>query len=344
VKPILLTGTSVTGVTDDPLQPSTAVLIGRALRSRGLTVDHRAVTPGEDLTGYAGAIVTMTSLVSLASFTRRYGGLWALASGLPVLVVPDDWQLNELFNSFKPRYPFEYPTEKMRSGSVQAAMTVGVAMRPQLEPVVEKLRDGEFPRLFNLYAWGNHQLATRLVPAKQVHVIDLSGWTAPTGPRVAPPEQRTRAWVLAALMDPRAGNARQRAWYQSLTTGPWPIVGQHREKGSRLQRISEAEVTDLYRQNRGVLSHPYKHAGSGWWRRRFHQAIEARAILAAHRDEVAPLGTPYLLTPGEIAGASDERLDQIADWQADTLAGASTPAVASADRLVDLLRDLNFSV
>jgi hypothetical protein len=93
-------------------------------------------------------------------------------------------------------------------------------------------------------------------------------------------------------------------------TWPVEIVGSRkliRKLGG--QRFdTEQDVLEFYNQHWGILSPPYPHAGSGWWRSRFLYAAHVGSILVTDKGEGDPLGDAYKLKIADVEKMSDADL------------------------------------
>jgi hypothetical protein len=360
-----------TGCTSIQISPNNRVGISKidvpgaivdALQSRGHEVDWRKVNPGEDLSGYDVAWVSLAPINSLNGRSGAMGTLWVLGSELPCVAFADDWQINAVFNGMralarKPevltKYMFvgsadrgeEIATHWNRA-SAEAAMARVLERNPSARVNIERyyMRDTDEAILphadrlvaaaqdFNedrwgrgmvlvcpMYAWGNHGLIRKRLPPTvgPVEALDPSStiydMLAEHEP-LAPPDKR-REWVLGALM-PHDAWIDRRDWTWPMThLGSKTMI--KRYGGQRLQ--TEADVIDYYNHFWGILSPPYPHAGSGWWRSRFMYAARVRSVLCCDRGEGDPLGAPYQVKHTVIEKMSDEELQQLAEAQAQAL-------------------------
>ncbi len=127
-----------------------------------------------------------------------------------------------------------------------------------------------------------------------------------------PPEEKKREWVLGALMP-------HDTWVEK-TRFTWPLsyVGSRKMirtyGGQRFK--TESDVIDHYNQHWGILSPPYPHAGSGWWRSRFIYSARVRSVLVADKGEGDPIGSAYKVRIADVERMSTDELAALAEEQA----------------------------
>lgn len=170
-----------------------------------------------------------------------------------------------------------------------------------------------------MYAFGDRTSVRKRMPKDvgPIEALDPSSVTFETLAAVNPmaPEEKERAWVLGALMP-------HDTWLEKKNP-EWPveIVGSRkliRKMGG--QRFgTEQEVLEFYNKHWGILSPPYMHAGSGWWRSRFMYAARVGSVLVTDKGEGDPLGDPYKLTISDVEKMNTEELAAAAKAQADAL-------------------------
>lgn len=167
-----------------------------------------------------------------------------------------------------------------------------------------------------MYAFGDRSLVRKRMPV-EMHGIEALDPSATifnilntSSPK--PPSEKKKAWVLGALMP-------HDAWLEKKSI-EWPveIVGSRKlvRKYGGQRFDTEADVLAFYNEHWGILSPPYPHAGSGWWRSRFMYAARVKSILVTDKGEGKPLGTPYSLTIKQVESMSDAELAGAAEAQA----------------------------
>lgn len=170
-----------------------------------------------------------------------------------------------------------------------------------------------------MYAWGDRTGVRKRMPKEvgPIEALDPSVVVNDTLAAVTPKQQseKQRAWVLGALMPHDEWLAKKNP------TWPVEIVGSRKliKKlgGQRLD--TEQDVLEFYNERWGILSPPYPHAGSGWWRSRFLYAAHIGSILVTDKGEGDPLGNAYKLTISDVEKMSDDELAAAAKAQADAL-------------------------
>jgi hypothetical protein len=182
-----------------------------------------------------------------------------------------------------------------------------------------------------MYSFGDRSSVRKRMPKEvgPIEALDPSCVVNDTLAAVIPskPEKKKRAWVLGALMP-------HDIWLEKKNPS-WPveIVGSRkliRKMGG--QRFgTEQEVLEFYNEHWGILSPPYPHAGSGWWRSRFLYAAHIGSILVADKGEGDPLGDAYKLTISDVEKMSDAELAAAANAQAEAL----RPHIGTYDQFKD---------
>lgn len=170
-----------------------------------------------------------------------------------------------------------------------------------------------------MYGWGNRSLIQKRLPSVTgaLEPLDPSSTIYPLlyDHTPCPPEEKERGWILGALM-PHDVWVNRRTW-------TWPIIylgSKHVIRAHGGYRLhSESDVIAFYNRYWGVLSPPYPHAGSGWWRSRFIYAARVRSVLCCDRGEGEPLGKAYGWKHTEIEKMTTEDLTQLAADQAAAL-------------------------
>lgn len=170
-----------------------------------------------------------------------------------------------------------------------------------------------------MYGFGDRSLVRKRMPKEvgAIEALDPSPTIYDSLSAVTPadPSTKKRAWVLGALMP-------HDTWLDKKSlTWPVEIVGSRkmvRERGG--QRFgTEQEVLEFYNQHWGIMSPPYMHAGSGWWRSRFLYAARVGSILITDKGEGDPLGDAYKVTISQVEAMNDAELTAAAKAQADAL-------------------------
>jgi hypothetical protein len=303
-----------------------ADLFAEALRDAGCTVEHRPVEPDESLKDYDCLIVGQAPLHALGS-NYAYPALHAIArarsEGCGLMFYLDDWQIPNLMSGVRtvckePKRlvkgirkekgnddPSTFVYKRHRDWAVQHLDTLMLT--------VNAMKDRPWPATFvPKFAWGDPTSLVKPLNSKEFVYVDVSPYTAVYDTVIPPDNERYGQWVLGILSD-------QREWTNSLGL-KWPIqyIGSKKSKAP-VEPMKEWDLVQLYANNWGVLSPPYSHAGSGWWRNRFVYAARTRSILLGSPAEVSCIGDAYTIPVDQIEGSGIPRLREIADGQRDQL-------------------------
>jgi hypothetical protein len=242
----------------------------KALCDMGLQVEHREVTPKEDISKYDRIFVGLVPPSSIAA--AHYFNVLALigrANWDRLIFYVDDWKFDGLIKPLREGIPLDWWLERpFITKSREWASTKG---RSQLGNAIAMLKEFKWPRvLIPKYSWGRGW-PQGLFPGQHVQV-DPSGYATMYDYPQMPKEKR---WVLGIISD-------QQKWLSKLGA-KWPVL----HVGSKADTsVKEPELVRLYHQSTGVLSPFYpKLAGTGWWRNRFLYAAHANAYLYCDPQE-----------------------------------------------------------
>jgi len=194
-------------------------------------------------------------------------------------------------------------------------MDTDESIQPYEKQLVEAARDLIAPRweagmvpVCPMYAFGDRSIVRKRMPDElgPIEALDPTSTIVPTLSPVTPlnPALKKRAWVLGALMP-------HDTWLEKKNlTWPVEIVGSRKliKKLGGQRFDTEKDVLEFYNQHWGILSPPYPHAGSGWWRSRFLYAAHVGSILVTDKGEGDPLGDAYKLTIADVEKMSDADL------------------------------------
>ena len=182
-----------------------------------------------------------------------------------------------------------------------------------------------------MYAWGDRTGVRKRMPVEvgPIEALDPSVVVNDTLAAVIPksPKEKVRSWVLGALMPHDEWLARKNPEWPVEIIGSRKLI--KKLGGQRLD--TEQDVLEYYNERWGILSPPYPHAGSGWWRSRFLYAAHVGSILVADKGEGDPLGSAYKLTISDVEKMSDDELAAAAKAQADAL----RPYIGTYDQFKD---------
>jgi hypothetical protein len=170
-----------------------------------------------------------------------------------------------------------------------------------------------------MYSFGDRALVRKRMPkgVGPIEALDPSAVVADTLAAVTPAStsEKVLGWVLGALMP-------HDTWLEKKNP-KWPveIVGSRkliRKMGG--QRFgTEQEVLEFYNKYWGIMSPPYMHAGSGWWRSRFIYSAHIGSVLVTDKGEGSPLGDAYKLTITDVEAMTPVELAAAAQAQRDAL-------------------------
>jgi hypothetical protein len=163
-----------------------------------------------------------------------------------------------------------------------------------------------------MYAFGDRSLVRKRMPkgVGPIEALDPSAVVNDTLAGVVPasPADKTRTWVLGALMPHDTWlEKKQPAW-------PVEIVGSRKliRKMGGQRFATEQEVLEFYNKHWGIMSPPYMHAGSGWWRSRFIYAAHIGSVLVTDKGEGSPLGDAYKISISDVEAMTEQELEDTA--------------------------------
>jgi hypothetical protein len=317
-------------------------LYAAALRWAGHTVDHRAWTPGDDLTQYDAAIIGIVPFNSIAA--RHVYVVCdvigrARQSGCGLVFMVDDWNFMTLRTSVRSINKDTqrlFTTIKGRTYREWAETPDGRAM---IDLVMNAMDTRPWPAtLFPAFSWGDHSRfklhGAAEIPAREIVALDPTVFADPYELVKAVPDERKRSWVMGTLSN-------QQPWIAKLGL-TWDVnyVGAKASKAER--SVKESELIQMYAESWGVLSAPYKRIlGTGWWRNRFVYAARAGAVLMCDPAEAPQLGPAYQLDHA-VEILSNDELTELAVAQADALRAHVWPAdqlVSELERVLTGSRD-----
>lgn len=298
-----------------------------ALRDAGVEIDHRVIEPGESLDGYDALWLGM-SPVNAISARYTFGPLdayqRAVAEGKPVVFWIDDWQTQLLNSSFKTFLNKPWRMVKEPGHAVQdSRYGIEWARRPEnldrLVKGLDLLKNSPWPQtVAPFYTWGEHLQIFKKHPqvtAENLVAVDPSRYVEFYPIHPAPDEQRKRQWVFGILSN-------QLEWLESVglhgprkTDARWDIAHAGGRASKADGSLKEPDLVQLYSECWGVLSAPYWHAGSGWWRNRFVYAAYAGSVLAGDPREGYACDPSYGYPPDVVETFTTSQLRELADAQ-----------------------------
>jgi hypothetical protein len=264
----------------------------------GHDVDHRRVTPGEDLSKYDLAILGICGIQTPAAAAANAAGTaWAFQKVKSRLLFCGDWTIEDAGHDFRQALNQWENFSAFKKYSAEDSNRV----RAMLEGVsAERLT-----MLAPFFPWGNHELIltnwNRNTKKENFPSTTLCAWDPSPFcelPMLELPKEKARQWVYATLQN-------HDKWIDARQKGlKWPVVRREKEN-----KISEDDLLKEYAQSWGILAPGYKCAGSGWWRARFNHAAQYRTIMACDPADYAVMGTPYKISPHETELLSAEQLE-----------------------------------
>lgn len=310
---ILLTGATALqcGSTVRPLQKLDATaLLKAALERLGHEVTWRKVELGEPPA--CDLLVTVAAPVNSLNALNGLNQLWALGWEVPQVMFWDDWQVKNTISSWRSlrnqgwkQLRKALPAVKGGGDGKTVRLYRGCAPE-QVERwgegllmIVQELTE-DWDRLRTSlllrYRWGDANKVIGMLPRCRHYgswdptpFIPLLPYGDYTYEYDFP--YRQRGWTCATLTQ------RHNVWVDRQRFS-WPvrwhgnkILTEQAADGARLD--SELDVQQSYRRNVGVISPPYDHAGSGWFRSRFLYAQNTLNVLYCSAAEAGVLGEPY---------------------------------------------------
>lgn len=290
-----------------------AQLFASTIRAANYDIEHRPVTPEEDLKAFDLIFMGVSSLSSITA-GYSYGALWAIAEArkqnIPILFYIDDWKMHGIQGNaagllkkpdqitkpfFEGRQNFDWAKENV--DKVAAGLEILATNWPDV--------------VMPLYKNGDHDLFKPKMPeGTNIIAIDPTAFYTPYDTVLKTPEEKQDQWVFGILSD-------QQNWLKKLDLG-WPLA--HRgSKASKAEAggMPETELVQMYADSWGVLSCPYWHAGSGWLRIRHDHAAGVGSILVSQSKELSFISDAYDVTVKEVEAMTTKQRADVAKRQAD---------------------------
>jgi hypothetical protein len=283
-------------------------LLAKALTELGHEVDHRKVTPGEDLSQYDVALLGICGIQSRTAAAAN-GTAWAFENVERRLLFCGDWSIEKAGLDFQ--NALEHWDRYLRF--CQSSFNYSAEDGDRIEAMVTSIMTERLPMLAPFFRWGNHEHivsnTNRRTGKKNLPKTSLLTWDPSPFCHIPEPEKtsdRAPQWIYATLQD-------HDDWIERAQWSlKWPVV--RREKENKVQ---ESELLKEYAASWGILAPPYKTAGSGWWRARFNHAAKLGAVLVCDPRDFAVMGMPYRcsavdverMSLGERAGLAQRQRD-----------------------------------
>lgn len=313
---ILLTGMAARGVGSTKVKHHIVSLpdvLGRALRELGHEVDGpRRVRLDEPLSGYDAVWVQLGWVSSLSStYAHEAARVMADFDG-PAVRYVDDWRSQWLADDIAGHVQSEKGWAKhWQRFRAEAWSTIEAGDRERYRDALLAPIQGA-PLLVPIMGWGDASKfdvstkarLSKVVPFDPQRLVDYhtTKW--------APDAKRQKRWVVASLQEHDKWVASLGLEWDVLKLGANPkLPGGVPIKGHQNQVIPESEVCQIYAESWGVLSPEYDSAGSGYWRTRWFQAMEAGAILWPGPRDAEAFGWP-------LSQVEDPRhIEQLGAWE-----------------------------
>jgi hypothetical protein len=284
----------------------------RCLEDLGYEVEQRAVAIGEDLSGYDEVVVYLHSIQSFCQ--RLWGGLYAISARPDAILAFDDWQVNQIYVSFK-----NYLDDLKEASPIAFREYLFELYQGKESPEMVKSFQSAYEQACELVLAKNNRLLISAFAGGDVGLLNL-GWKdervftfnpnpyhlnrSPSNNYGEPmnimsfveenvaPEDKELAWNFASLVQHKTGK-----WLkaQNPESWSWPInyFGQRRGENKQ-ERLIEADMCRVYNRMWGCLMPGYFHSGSGWWRARPLQVADAGSILVCDDKEGKVYGDAYV--------------------------------------------------
>lgn len=290
--------------------PSHYALI-RCLTDLGYEVEQRAVNIGESLDEYAEVIVYLHSIQAFCQ--RLWGGLYAIFARPNAILAFDDWQVNQIYDSFRnyaddlrnsPEKAFREYLFDLYQGKEQRDVVidhrnayleaVDIVMAKNNRLLISAFAGGNVD-LLNL-DWQKSSVFTFNPNPYHLNRMPYNNYGEPMNvmsfiEENVKPEDKQCAWNFASLVQHKTGK-----WLKAQNSQNWfwPINYYGTRRGENKQkRLIESEMCKVYNSMWGCLMPGYFHSGSGWWRARPLQVADAGSILVCDDKEGLVYGDAY---------------------------------------------------
>jgi len=321
----------------------------RCLEAMGHEIEQRPVSIGENLTAYDKVIVYLSSVKSFSH--HAFDALYALKARPDAILGNDDWQVREVFVSFKlyqenlkewkeTGKPFlEYGTNKYL-----ADLYKGDTKLEKLGDHIDTFIEGceiinrkTNPLILCTFAGGDNDLFKigykgdiinynpnpyNLNRRPENNYGEDPGILSffDDEPIILPPDEKKMRWVFSSIVQ-----SKTMPWFNKQTP-TWDVLnfGPRREtkltKGIETFRVKEPEMCRIYNENWGCMMPEYYHAGSAWWRSRVQQVADVESVLVCSDKEGAIYGEAYVgNTLASVENMSLEELTKLGKDQKECL-------------------------
>lgn len=296
-------------------------ILKRLLESLGHTVDWRPVKFGEHgIEHYDAVFVGCSDPNSMTGQTHRYGAIWAMMKATRLALWFDDWRIKGQLHTFLKK-PEVFWNTRMLHESQLPTHEEALMLKAPIDHMLNELGwPQQVPVVAQLFNWGELDKFKKECPDARWYMrFDPSCYVPNFITTPTPMAEKLEGWVAASLT--------QMDDYTDKLGAKWPIIKQAKPKGKGFggwKKLHERDVvTQLYDKYAGLISKPYPHAGSGWWRVRFNYACHARAIMLASVKEAGAIGPAFHVTAPQVeamsvaarANLAQLQYEQFMHWQ-----------------------------
>ena len=308
----------------------------RCLEDMGWTVEQRAVTIGEDLSHYDEVIIYLHSIQSFCQ--NLYDGLYAIKARPDAIFAHDDWQINQVMASYplykknlfdeekyKPfrDYMFELYSGDSSQETVKAhkqdyidAIDIVLARKNRL--MVCAFAGGDLTRLKNgfpedrLFSFNPNPYNLNRGPSNNYGEDGLGAFF---DDHDVGADKKIRSWVFSSLIQNKT-----KKWLDNKAAA-WEVMSYGARRGEHKSlRVTEPNMCRVYNSHWGCLMPAYYHAGSGWWRSRVQQVVDAGSILYCEDSEGKIYGDAFTgLSVTDIESMDQSQLEKLAKYQYECL-------------------------
>jgi hypothetical protein len=307
----------------------------RCLEDMGYIVEQRPVEHGEDISHYDDVIVYLHSIQSFCQ--RLFTGLYAVAARPDCILAFDDWQVDQVFNSFS---AYEYdlinqPEKAFRQYlfDLYAGKESQEFIKSQKQTYIDavKIVNSKENRLLICAFYGGdvnkfgldwkgstytyNPNPYNLNRRPENNYGETNKLTSFFGSNKTLFENKEKAWVFSSLIQMKT-----QKWLK-LQNPSWEVKQYGAKRGVyKSERVTEPEMCKIYDKNWGCLMPTYYHEGSGWWRSRVQQVADVESILLCSDKEGSIYGEAFVgNTIEKIENSSFEELKTLAIRQKECL-------------------------
>ena len=321
----------------------------RCLEDMVHEIEQRTISIGEDLSGYDKVIIYLSSVKSFAH--HAFDALYALTARPDAILANDDWQVREVFTSFKlyeenlikhkasgkPFYDYgtntylanlykgDTPLEDMGKHIDTFIEACQIVNRKTSKLILCTFAGGE-NELFKIDYKGeiinynpNPYNLNRRPENNYGEDVGLLGFFDDE-PIILPPDEKKHRWIFSSIVQSKTMGwfNKQKPTWDVLNFGPRRETKQ--TKGIETYRVKEPEMCKIYNENWGCMMPEYYHAGSGWWRSRVQQVADVESVLVCSDAEGKIYGEAYVgNTIESVENMSIEELTKLGKAQKECL-------------------------